>query len=99
MSIFRRKEKYELVSYADNMCISFGIDRYYDFKLIKFIRQYLEHVDNNLRLTFSVAKCRLIVLDDQGIVHKVKAFNLVYKQFISHIRQLKNLGMIINYRL
>lgn len=31
---------------------------------------------------------------DQGIVHKVKALNLVYKQFISHIRQLKNLGRL-----
>lgn len=39
-------KKFELVSDADDLYTSFGIDRHYNFELIEVVCQYLEKVIN-----------------------------------------------------
>lgn len=34
-------DKFHLVSYADDLCISFGVDKHYNYKLIEVVYQHL----------------------------------------------------------
>lgn len=89
----------ELVSYTDDLCISFSIDRYYDFKLIEVVCKQLESVIDELGPTFSAPECQFIAFGDQKIVKEVESLRLVSGQKNPHTKQLKYLGLILHHQL